>query len=122
MNCALSALEESLPQPPFLRVQKSFVVHLGGPTGVRRGAYHVQRQVYRSRAAGSGRCRRRWPFTGGRAAEEDNTGISVAICDDFEEERRQMARLLKNYGRRKGVAWGDRAVGKRRGHSSTCSG
>ena len=31
--------------------------------------------------------------------------ISVAICDDLEEERLQMARLLKNYGRRKGVAW-----------------
>ena len=31
--------------------------------------------------------------------------ITVAICDDLEEERLQMARLLKNYGRRKGVAW-----------------
>lgn len=29
VNCSLSALEEQLPQPPFLRVQKSFMVHLG---------------------------------------------------------------------------------------------
>ncbi len=29
VNCSLSVLEAQLPQPPFLRVQKSFVVHLG---------------------------------------------------------------------------------------------
>ena len=37
VNCALSALEESLPQPPFLRVQKSFVVHLGAVRRVSGG-------------------------------------------------------------------------------------
>ena len=31
--------------------------------------------------------------------------ISVAVCDDLEEERLQMARMLKNYGRRNGVSW-----------------
>ena len=29
VNCSLSVLEAQLQQPPFLRVQKSFVVHLG---------------------------------------------------------------------------------------------
>ncbi len=38
VNCALSALEESLPQPPFLRVQKSFVVHLGRSDGCPAGS------------------------------------------------------------------------------------
>ena len=28
VNCSLSALEQMLPHPPFLRCQKSFVVHL----------------------------------------------------------------------------------------------
>lgn len=32
-----AALEESLPQPPFLRVQKSFVVHLGAVRRVSGG-------------------------------------------------------------------------------------
>ncbi len=29
VNCSLSALEDQLPHPPFLRCQKSFLVHLG---------------------------------------------------------------------------------------------
>ncbi len=29
VNCSLSALEEQLPHPPFLRCQKSFLIHLG---------------------------------------------------------------------------------------------
>ncbi len=29
VNCSLSSLEEQLPYPPFLRCQKSFLVHLG---------------------------------------------------------------------------------------------
>ena len=29
VNCSLSALEKQLPHPPFLRCQKSFLVHLG---------------------------------------------------------------------------------------------
>lgn len=37
VNCSLSVLEQQLPHPPFLRVQKSFIVHLGAVSHIEHG-------------------------------------------------------------------------------------
>lgn len=44
INRSLAELEHELPQPPFLRIQKSFIVHLGAVRQITRGEVILRRQ------------------------------------------------------------------------------